>query len=69
MNFLIFKLQGDFAHFKRHYTTTSPLSFDFPPRTVLSGLVGAILGLSKYPQDSNYYLKFFKKQDAHFGVK
>lgn len=69
MNFLIFKLQGDFAHFKRHYTTTSPLSFDFPPRTVLSGLVGAILGLSKYPQDTNYYLKFFKKQDAHFGVK
>ncbi|MHA1733381.1 MAG: type I-B CRISPR-associated protein Cas5b [Promethearchaeota archaeon] len=42
---MVFDVFGDFAHFKKFYTTSSPLSFDFPPRTTLTGLVGAILGL------------------------
>lgn len=47
MEVLVFDLQGDFAHFRKYYTTTSSLTFLVPPRTAVIGLVGAILGLPK----------------------
>ncbi len=36
---LIFNLWGDLGHFKKPYTTTSPLSFAFPPRPTLAGII------------------------------
>jgi CRISPR-associated protein Cas5h len=42
-----FDLWGDYAHFRKYYTTTSPLTFSLPPRTVLMGIIGAICGLKK----------------------
>ncbi|UFX82688.1 type I-B CRISPR-associated protein Cas5b [Candidatus Absconditicoccus praedator] len=50
MNVLAFKISGKFAHFRRFYTTTSPLTFQIPPFTAVKGILGAILGLEK---DSN----------------
>ena len=47
MNVLVFDLESDYAHFRKFYTTSSPLTFAFPPRTALQGIVGAILGYSK----------------------
>lgn len=47
MEALVFDLQGDFAHFRKYYTTTSSLTFLVPPRTAVIGLVGAMLGLPK----------------------
>lgn len=44
---LVFDLIGEYAHFRKYYTTTSPLTFLFPPRTAVLGLVGAILGYEK----------------------
>jgi CRISPR-associated protein Cas5h len=44
---LIFNLCGDYAHFKRYYTTMSPLTFSVPPGTVLRGILGAMLGIEK----------------------
>ncbi len=43
---LVFDIFGDFAFFKKFYTTSSPLTYDIPPKTVLTGVIGAILGLS-----------------------
>lgn len=63
---LIFDVWGDYAHFRRFYTTTSPLSFPIPTRTALCGLIGAIIGLEK--QD-NEYLKYFSVKSAHIGLK
>lgn len=48
---LVFDVWGDYAHFRRFYTTTSPLSFPIPPRTALCGLIGAIIGLEKEGND------------------
>ncbi|MDI3478645.1 MAG: CRISPR-associated protein Cas5h, partial [Thermoanaerobacterium sp.] len=31
MKSLIFDIYGDFGHFKKYYTTSSPLTFSFPP--------------------------------------
>jgi len=63
---LIFDVWGDYAHFRRFYTTTSPLSFPIPPRTALCGLIGAIIGLEK---EGNDYLKYFSIKSAHIALR
>ncbi|WP_027357214.1 CRISPR-associated protein Cas5 [Desulfofundulus thermocisternus] len=50
---LIFDLTGPMAHFRKYYTNSSSLTYGFPPRTVLMGVVAAILG---YERDSYYEL-------------
>lgn len=61
---LVFDIWGDYAHFRKYYTTTSPLSFSFPPRTTVAGIISAIIGL-----DKDEYLKFFAKKDANIGLR
>jgi len=51
---LIFDLKGPFAHFRSFYTNSSSLSYCCPPRTVVMGIVGGILGLEK----DSYYEDF-----------
>jgi len=63
---LVFDVWGDYAHFRRYYTTTSPLSFPIPPRTALCGLIGAIIGLEK---EENDYLKYFPTESAHIALR
>lgn len=61
---LVFDLWGDYAHFRKHYTTTSPLTFSIPPRTTLCGLLAAIIGL-----DKTEYLRYFSDKDASIAVQ
>jgi len=63
---LVFDVWGDYAHFRRFYTTTSPLSFPIPPRTALCGLIGAIIGLEK---EGNDYLKYFSIKSAYIALR
>jgi CRISPR-associated protein Cas5h len=63
---LIFDVCGDYAHFRRFYTTTSPLTFPIPPRTALCGLIAAILGKEKADND---YLKYFTLNKASIGLR
>jgi len=42
-----FRLRGRFAHFLRAEASASALSYPIPPRTVILGILGAILGISK----------------------
>ncbi|WP_022854086.1 type I-B CRISPR-associated protein Cas5b [Thermodesulfatator atlanticus] len=44
---LVFTVKGPFAHFRKFYGQTSALSYPFPPRTALCGMVGAILGIPR----------------------
>lgn len=62
----MFDVWGDYAHFRRFYTTTSPLSFPIPPRTALCGLIGAIIGLEK---EDNDYLNYFSTNFAFIALK
>jgi len=48
---LIFDLVGYMAHFRKFYTNSSSLSYAFPPRTTIVGLIAGILG---YERDSYY---------------
>lgn len=61
---LVFDLWADLGHFKKPYTTTSPLSFAFPPRPTIAGIISAIAGLGK-----NEYPRFFLKNDASIGLR
>jgi len=47
MNTLIFRIYGEYAHFKKPYSPMSPVSYPFPPPPAVLGLLGAVLGLEK----------------------
>lgn len=56
MKVLAFDIWGDFGHFRKFYTTTSPLTFSFPPPPTIAGMLGAIYGMDK---NINEYLREF----------
>lgn len=60
---LVFEIRGDWAHFRKIYTTSSPLTYSIPPRTAVAGLIAAILGLDK----ENYY-DYFSKEKADIAI-
>ncbi|MFW6129839.1 MAG: type I-B CRISPR-associated protein Cas5b [Atribacterota bacterium] len=47
MKLTLFNLYADYGHYKKFYTTSSPLTFSIPTGTALFGLIGAILGFPK----------------------
>jgi CRISPR-associated protein Cas5h len=61
---LAFDVWGQYGHFRKIYTTTSPLTYSIPPRTAVTGLIGAILGL-----DKTEYIRHFTKQDAEIAIR
>jgi CRISPR-associated protein Cas5h len=60
---LTFDIWGDYAYFRRGYTTTSTISYPFPSRTTVSGLISGILGL---PRDSYYTI--FNQENSKIGL-
>jgi len=62
--FIIFDIWGDYGHFKKYYTTSSPLTFSIPPRTAIIGLISAIIGLEK-----NQYLSLMTKDKADIAIR
>lgn len=64
MKVLVFDLWGDYGHFRKFYTTSSPLTFSFPPPSTIAGILGAILGAGK--ED---YLKIFSPDKCKIALK
>jgi len=63
---LIFDLFGDLAHFRKYYTTTSPVTFSVMPPTAIMGVLGAILGLSK---ENNEYVRQLNEASTEIAVQ
>lgn len=61
---LIFDIWGDYGHFRKFYTTSSPLTHAIPPKTAIWGMIGAIIGL-----DKTNYLNYFQGNTSACGVK
>jgi CRISPR-associated protein Cas5h len=61
---VIFDVWGDYGYFRKGYTTTSTLSYPFPSRTTLAGIVSGILG---YDRDSYYDL--FGPSNSAFALQ
>ncbi len=60
---LVVDVWSDYAHFRKPYTNSSPLTFPFPPRTAAAGMIAAIIGLGK-----EEYLEHFTRDRAHLAV-
>lgn len=43
---VVFDIWSSYAYFRKPYTTTTALTFNFIPRTAIEGVIGAILGIS-----------------------
>ena len=55
---LVFDVWSDIAMFRKPYTTTSQVSFAFPPPTAIAGLVSAVVGIDHGSSQ--------EAQNAHF---
>jgi len=64
MNILVFDIWGDYGHFRKFFTTTSPLTFSFPPPSTIAGILGAIYGANK-----DEYLKVFSPDRCKTALK
>lgn len=64
MRVLVFDVWGDYGHFRKFFTTTSPLTFSFPPPPTIAGILGAIYGANK-----DEYLKIFSADRCNLALK
>lgn len=51
MKIISFDLSGKFAHFRKYFSNSTALSYTIPPRTVITGILAAVMG---YEKDSYY---------------
>lgn len=51
---LVLKWRGAMAHFRKFYTNSSSLSYAFPPRTVIMGMLAGVIGCER----DTYYDRF-----------
>lgn len=58
---LVFDLRGPMAMFRKSYTTTSSVSFPFPPPTAVAGLLGAIAGFSSGSEKNGFDAEYWSK--------
>ena len=69
---LIFDIRGEYGHFRKYNTTTSPLTYSIPTRTAIAGILGAILGMERevrdgvYPEGAVPVQEFFSKERSSF---
>ncbi|CAG0995746.1 hypothetical protein METP3_02937 [Methanosarcinales archaeon] len=64
MKVLVFDIWGNYGHFRKFYTTSSPLTFSFPPPSTIAGILGAIFGVGK-----DEYLKVFAIDKCGIALK
>lgn len=57
---------GDHAHYRKRFTTSSPLTYGVPPRTAIAGMLGAIAGLPRTGEDS--YHRVFSQENSRIAV-
>ncbi len=65
-NLYVIELEADYGHFRKNFTTSSPLTYGVPPRTAVSGLLGAIFGLPRNG-DGNYH-DVFSDENSFIAV-
>jgi len=64
--YLVFDICSCYGHFKKPYTTTSPLTYSVPTRTSLIGMISAIIGFEKDTCNKEFTLE---KASIAIGVK
>jgi CRISPR-associated protein Cas5h len=54
MRMVVFDIYGYMAHFRRFYSSVTPLTYHFPPRNTVMGILACMLGFDK----DSYYETF-----------
>ncbi|AOV95123.1 hypothetical protein AQV86_04330 [Nanohaloarchaea archaeon SG9] len=60
------KVEADYGHFRKNFSTSSPLTHGVPPRTAVAGLLGAIFGLPR--KGENSYQEVFSQENSDIAV-
>jgi CRISPR-associated protein Cas5h len=72
---LVFDISGEYGHFRKYNTTTSPLTYSIPTRTAIAGILGAILGMERelrdgvFPEGAEPVQEFFSKERSDIAVQ
>jgi CRISPR-associated protein Cas5h len=66
MNVLTFDISADFGHFRKVYSTSSPLTYSIIPPTSFYGIIGAIIGLEK---EENKYLQYINHETTKIAIQ
>lgn len=61
---LAFDIWGDYGYFRRGYTTTSTITYPFPSRTSIAGLISSILGIER-----DGYYDIFSENNSKIGLR
>ncbi len=69
MKVLVFDIASDYAHFRKPYTTTSALTYSVPPRTVIFGIVGNIIGIQSGGFGRSEQSSYFEAKGLKTGVR
>lgn len=57
----VFDVTGSIAMFRKPYTTTSSVSYPFPPPTAIAGLISAIVGFENNADEDSCSAEFWRK--------
>ena len=72
---LIFDIFGEYGHFRKFNTTTSPLTYSIPTPSSIFGLLGAILGIeredshNKIGEKKEHLREVFSSKNAAVAVR
>jgi CRISPR-associated protein Cas5h len=63
MRMVVFDISGYMAHFRRFYSSVTPLTYHFPPRNTVMGILACMLGF-----DKNSYYETFSRDKCRIAV-
>jgi len=72
---LIFDVSGEYGHFRKFNTTTSPLTYSIPTPSTIYGLLGAVLGIeredsyNKIRENKEHLRDVFSEKNASIAIK
>lgn len=72
---LIFDISGEYGHFRKFNTTTSPLTYSIPTPSAIYGILGAVLGIEREDshnkvREGNVHLReVFSAENAAIAIK
>jgi CRISPR-associated protein Cas5h len=63
MRMVVFDISGYMAHFRRFYSSVTPLTYHFPPRNTVMGILACMLGF-----DKDSYYEVFSRDKCRIAV-
>jgi len=72
---IIFDVYGEYGHFRKFNTTTSPLTYSIPTPSAIFGLLGAVLGIeredshNKIREKKEHLREVFSNKNASLAIR